>query len=58
MEIGPRNDTTHGSIIIVTIMELDGITGGQVGVLGAPMIHLLALIAFGGDSTQSTDAVG
>lgn len=28
METAPCNDTTHGSIIIVTIMALDGITGG------------------------------
>lgn len=36
METAPYNDTTHGSFIIVTIMGLDGITGGQLGVLGEP----------------------
>lgn len=40
METAPCNDTTHGSLITVTIMGLDGITGGQLGLLGAPMIHL------------------
>lgn len=36
METAPCNDTARGSIIIMTIMGLDGIAGGQVGVLRAP----------------------
>lgn len=56
METAPCNDTTHGYIIIVTIMGLDGITGGQRGASRAPRFIPSAQKQPVSVSTQITNA--
>lgn len=42
METALCNDATHGSVITVAIMGLDGITGVQTWRARCPVIHLSA----------------
>lgn len=55
METAPCNDTTHGSLITVTIMGLDGITGGQLGLLGAPHDSFISSEVFTSASTHNAN---
>lgn len=56
METAPCNDTTHGSIIIVTIMGLDGITGGNLACL-EPHDSFISSEVFGSASTRGANGV-
>lgn len=53
-ETAPCNDATHGSVIIVTVMGLDGITGGDFVCAGD--VWFISSEAFSSASTRTANA--